>query len=352
MWQSFVAKNFRSFSSVEIKDLARVNLIAGKNNTGKTALLEAIRLHCDSSDSLLPTTINEGRGIDDPAKAFGEYWAWLFLDKNPAYPVVLSSQDDTGKKQEVTIRLTDIASARSEAPGLPKPPENFPGQGWHAAAPCLVVKHEGPQSVRVVWVIGPHGEAWYTPAEAWRVPCGFVGASLPSADRDVANFSTLENEKRLGEILPSLCVLEPRLERLSLTLIGDRPVIHGDIGRSRLVPVSLMGEGVRRLLSILLAVFNTAGGVILIDEIENGLHYSIMKVVWTAIAKAARQADVQVFATTHSYECIQAAHEAFAESNGDDLRLLRLDRVNGEITVVVYDNEVLEYALEMTHEVR
>ncbi len=61
---------------------------------------------------------------------------------------------------------------------------------------------------------------------------------------------------------------------------------------------------------------------------------------------------VQVFATTHSYECIQTAHEAFAESNGNDLRLLRLDRVNGQITVAAYDHEVLEYALEMTHEVR
>ena len=94
------------------------------------------------------------------------------------------------------------------------------------------------------------------------------------------------------------------------------------------------------------------GGVVLIDEVENGLHYSGVKDVWKAIAVAARQMDVQVFATTHSYECIQAAHDAFTASGIYDLRLFRLDRLNGEIQVAAYDQDVLGYATEMRHEVR
>src|SRR5439155_22561170 len=104
MWQSFRVKNFRCFPDLEIADLARVNLIAGKNNSGKTALLEAIRLHCDASDSLLPTRINEWRGVDGPAGAFGEYWAWFFFDKDPTNPVELISNDDNGKGHPVTIQ--------------------------------------------------------------------------------------------------------------------------------------------------------------------------------------------------------------------------------------------------------
>src|SRR5260370_11189125 len=146
MLRSFTIKNFRCFRELHIDSLERVNLIAGKNNTGKTALLEALRLHCDSSDSLLPTKINESRGIKDAAKAFADFWAWLFLDKNPANLIELSSQDDKGKTQTVTIQLTDIATAKSGLPGLSKPPDSFPGQGWHANSPCLVLQYQGPQA--------------------------------------------------------------------------------------------------------------------------------------------------------------------------------------------------------------
>jgi len=340
MFKHFVIKNFRCFAGLHLQHLERVNLIAGKNNTGKTALLEAIRLHCDPSDSLLPTKINEWRGIDDPAKGFAEFWTWFFFDRIPANGVEVSSQDDKGKKQTVKIQLTDIGTARSGSPGLPKPPDNFPGQGWHANSPCLTLRYEGPGGgVRVVWVIGPHGEAWYTPTEAWRVPCEFVGSGSPSPDRDVHHFSALETENRLGDLLPSLQILEPRLERLSLAVLGEKPVIHGNVGLSRLVPVSLMGEGVRRLLSVLLAIIHTPGGVVLIDEVENGLHYSVMKDVWKAIAVAARQMDVQVFATTHSWECIQAAHHAFQENRPYELRYLRLDRIGDQIAVKSMDEQ-------------
>lgn len=353
MFQNFVVKNFRCFGSLLLKPLARVNLIAGKNNTGKTALLEAIRLLCDPTDSLLPTKINEGRGIEDPAKVFAEFWAWFFHDRNPAHQVELSCQDDEGKTHTVRIYLTDIATARSGSAGVPESPANFPGQGWHANSPCLVVKYEGSGGeARIVWVIGAYGEAWYTPKEGWRVGCEFVGSGLPSAERDVRNFSGLEIESRLGELMPSLQVLEPRLKKLSLAVLGERPVIHGDIGLSRLVPIPLMGEGVRRLLSILLATYHTPRGVVLVDEIENGLHFSVMKDVWLAIASAARDADIQVVATTHSWECIEAAHEAFKESGPYEFRYHRLDRRGEVIVVKTLDEGMLDAVEKSDLEVR
>src|SRR5262249_30830035 len=113
-----------------------------------------------------------------------------------------------------------------------------------------------------------------------------------------------------------------------------------------------MGEGMRRVLSMVLAIANAPGGVVLIDEVENGLHHSVMKEVWTAIALVARRMDAQVFATTHSYECITAAHEAFTARGPYDLRLYRLDRNNGDIQVVGYDQETVGAAIDFYHEVR
>jgi AAA15 family ATPase/GTPase len=171
--------------------------------------------------------------------------------------------------------------------------------------------------------------------------------------RYVAHFGELESAKRLGEIIPSLQIIEPRLRRLSLVPFAGGPEIHGDVeGISRLVPVPLIGEGMRRLLSMVLAIANVPGGIVLVDEIENGLHYSVLPNVWKALADAARRNDVQVFAATHSWECLRAAHETFSQEEPYDFRYYRLDRKDGEVSCVPYDRELIETSLTMGMEVR
>lgn len=121
-----------------------------------------------------------------------------------------------------------------------------------------------------------------------------ITSSTRSPREDAERFSNLERVGRQDEVLESLRLLEPRLQRLTLLLVDGEPIINGDIGMSQLVPLPLMGEGLGRLLSIILAIANAKGGSILIDEIENGLHYSVLTGVWKAIADAARRAEAQV----------------------------------------------------------
>jgi AAA15 family ATPase/GTPase len=102
----------------------------------------------------------------------------------------------------------------------------------------------------------------------------------------------------------------------------------------------------------LLAIVNAPGGTVLIDEIENGLHHSVMLKVWQAIAETARRSETQIFATTHSWECIRAAHEAFTKSGTYDFRLHRLDRLDGKIKAITYDEEALAAAIKAELEVR
>jgi hypothetical protein len=175
----------------------------------------------------------------------------------------------------------------------------------------------------------------------------FLNHGESSPEEDLARFSELEAAGRQEELLRSLRLLEPRLEHLSLLMLGGQPGLYGNIGLTRLVPLTFMGEGIKRLLSILLAITSAAGGVVLIDEIESGLHYSVQQKVWEAIANAARQADVQIFAATHSWECIQAAHHAFQENGPYELRYFRLDRIRDEIVVKSMDERMLT-AIEKT----
>jgi len=129
-------------------------------------------------------------------------------------------------------------------------------------------------------------------------------------------------------------------------------VIHGDIGAGRLIPLPLLGEGVARLASLILAIANAENGVVLVDEIENGVHYSIMGRVWEAIKEAVRRFNVQLFATTHSRECIEAAHAAFSKDEKYDFRFHRLERVRDSIKVKSYDQEALSAAIQVGLEVR
>jgi hypothetical protein len=184
-------------------------------------------------------------------------------------------------------------------------------------------------------------------------PAFFLAARvrIPPAE-DAERFGKLEILGQQDALLKALQVIEAQLRRLAVVVAGGVPMIHGDIGLGRLVPLPVMGEGMARLASLVLAIGNAPNGVVLVDEIENGLHHSILPKVWRAIGEVARQFNTQVFATTHSLECIVAAHRAFSESERYDFRLHRLERVHETIHAVTYDPETLEAAIETGLEVR
>jgi len=360
MFKHFVIKDFRCFAGLHLKQLERVNLIAGKNNTGKTALLEAIHLHNNPANWQLPIEINKERGIPNPSKALEDVCSWLFYGGHAAGGLTLESWDEKGITRTLTMYILEPASARERFPQMEEAlAARISPSFHHGGLPRLILKYEQPGqpqqvSIGVAGTIagGGSGGTWIDARIAWIIPSVFLSSGGAPSAQDEAFFGKIETAKRQGEILPALRILEPGLQRLALAPLAGESVIHGDIGLPQLVPIPFMGEGIRRVLSIVLAIANAPGGVVLIDEVENGLHYSVMKDVWKAIAGAARQMDVQVFATTHSWECVLHAHEAFSEGHLYDLRLHRIDRLNGEITTVSYDKEMIETALGTGLEVR
>ena len=359
MFKQFLINNFRCFATLALNQLKRVNLIAGKNNTGKTALLEAIHLHNNPANWQLPIEINKQRGIANPSKAMEDVCSWLFHDGHVGGGLALESRDEATINRTLTIMILDPASTRQQFPEM----ENALAASInptfrHGGLPRLILKYEqnGEEpkvSIGVAGTIaGGSGGTWIDARISWTMPSVYLDSGGAPSAQDEAFFGKIETAKRQGEILPALRIVEPRLQRLALVPIAGESVIHGDIGLSKLVPIPFMGEGIRRVLSIVLAIANAPGGVVLIDEVENGLHYSVMKDVWKAAALAARQMNVQVFATTHNWECILHAHEAFSEDHPYDLGLHRLDRLNGDITMVTYDKEMIETALRTRLEIR
>ena len=185
------------------------------------------------------------------------------------------------------------------------------------------------------------------------------GVFLPARSRflgtDADRYSKLDRKGKIEPVLNALKLLEPRLERLAVLVEGGFPMINGDIGLNELIPVPMMGEGMVRLLSILLAIYDSTDGIILIDEIENGLHHTVMSKVWKAIAKAATQSNTQIFATTHSWECVESYISALSDLVDDDSvdgMLFRLDKSREEIQSVPYNLNDLSLIAEQKIEVR
>jgi len=359
MYQSFNISNFRCFKNLNVTNLERVNLIAGVNNVGKTALLEALFLHCGAYNPHLTMDLNALRGIESIKVELGQMietpWDSLFYEFDISKEIQLIGDDKTTGVRKLQLDIirdveglmkvsqliqhdinwTKETSLSLESPQVLELSDMSNGQNSY----YLILDHKGIRGVPI------------PPPPPF--PTIYLGsmARVPLSE-EASRFGKLELNRQLNVLTNALKVVEPRLDDLSIIVVGDTPLIHGDIGLERFVPLQFMGEGMARLANFVLAIANSPDGVVLIDEIENGFHHSILTKVWQVIGEMARKFNTQVFATTHSLECIMSAHKAFMESEHYDFSLHRLERINEAIDDVPYDQNALEAAIEIGLEVR
>ena len=159
----------------------------------------------------------------------------------------------------------------------------------------------------------------------------------------------LRSRKKDQVVLDALKIVEPRLKSVSDISLTGNPLIVGDIGFDKLIPLAAMGDGMNQIARVILKMVYAQDGVALIDEVENGFHYSIQENVWKAIDEMARQSNIQVFAATHSRECVLAAHKAIEPER---LRYHRLEQIDGEIRCRTYSPDILKSAFKFNFEVR
>lgn len=349
--QSIRIKNFRGFEDISLQSLDRVNLITGKNNVGKTALLDALFIQLGPNNPELMLRTNAFRGIERAEADAEEIWGGFFYDRNIEQPIDITTNFSDFSRN--SLRITLASSNRSQ---LPNRKNNRPTyfSTTQIKRDELRFEYKGTSGLHTSKAsIDADGEMQYQRANIRNLKAGvFFGTRTRFPQEDAARFSRLERSGADQEVVKIMKNIEPRLERLSVLYTGGVPLLHADIGKSQLIPIPVMGEGMTRILAIALGIITFEGGVMLIDEIENGLHYSVLEPVWTAIAETARKYQVQVFATTHSWECTRAAHQAFEKSGVYDFRLHRIERDDEKIKVLTYDSETIKTSLEMNWEVR
>jgi hypothetical protein len=195
------------------------------------------------------------------------------------------------------------------------------------------------------------------PSSVLALPCQYISATGLSVDDVARLWDSIVLTEHEDTCLKALRIIEPDIQRVALV---DVPGANGSVERAPHVsrasrrqpePLHSLGEGMSRIFEIMLSITNARGGRLLIDEIENGLHYSIHETLWRHIFDVAAKLDVQVFATTHSWGCIDA-FQAAARAHPDDGILIRLDRRESESIAYLFDEDELAVVSEQAIEVR
>jgi hypothetical protein len=371
MYKSFEVRNFRCFRELKLADLKRVNLVTGLNNVGKTALLEALFMYCGAYNPSLVIKINVLRGFEILKVELGGWveapWNSLFHQFEVSKTIEMEGENTESGRRWLRLRVLRepfdleklaeyIKYGRDDSQkALFAPSESQKVLYSSEGAKVLELQFKDETQQRNYYMIldlqgirtepippGPPFPTFYLATR---------GRS-PFSKEEAERFGTLEIRGEHDVVLRVLQLIEPKLKRLAVVVMAGEPVLHGDVGSSRLIPLPVMGEGMVRLANLTIHIGNAPNGVVLVDEIENGVHHSILPKVWQAVAGAAQQFNTQVFATTHSLECIVAAHKAFSEGKEYDFRLHRLERVGDETRAITYDQEALAAAIDSGFEVR
>lgn len=350
-------KGFKGFKNLNIPKLTRITLVGGKNNTGKTSLLEAVFLFFDRLNPQMITNQFARRGVSILPLEPETMWAPIFhdyeMEKEISISAISGNSSDTMTMTFNPNYTSPLVKAKISGPGgqqLQIRTDQKPTPSYAIDIKYTMNGIKGTSHL----LMGVEGLGLEVEKKIVKKVQAILIASrgLVDPNEDAGRYGQLDVVGKQDKILEFLSVIEPDLKALSSIPTGNISIIHGDIGLKRKIPVSYMGEGVAKLLSIILAIANLKDGIILIDEFENGLHYSVMQKIWEGIGKAAREFNCQVIATTHSYECLEAAYKGFSGDLRNDFTYLRLDKIDNETKVKVFDYDMLKVAIDTNMEVR
>ena len=349
-------RGFRGIDQLSIPRLGRVTLLAGKNGVGKTTVLEAVRVYAARGRFSVLSDLLRNReevyvGSDDNGDGTSELnAASLFYRRVSEDTKILIGPESTS--EQLRIEMTSLAKIRSTLLNLADP------------VPGLAVSFRSKRQVH--WFIPSGGLTEFS--RSYRIPeddepeprltCECLGPDI-LREIDVARFwdnvALTDDEHRAVSALE--LIVGNRVT--GVALIGDanlkgnrRRTVVRLTGHDRPVPLKSLGDGAVRLFGIALALANSRGGLLLIDEAENGIHHTVQYEFWKLVLQMAHANDVQVLATTHSWDCVRGfAFAATAYKDADGV-LVRLDRDDRGLRAVDYSKEDLKVAADQSIEVR
>lgn len=365
-------ERFRSLQQLKLENLGRVNLITGRNNTGKSSILEALRiLASEASPSILSSILRfREEDLAEPdegsrtmeQEGFGQFAA-LFRGFPPVSEVrdpIIISGNGGERPLHLTVSLGLFSEERDQEGArklVPQQTQLFPSE---ELIPALVIESaSGRRFITPDYFrrFGIRGRLMRSDLmEEPRIPCVFVS---PYGGERTATLGALWDKIALSDsekdVVQALRIIVGDVEAVSM-VGGEGPrqmrtAIVRSGGFKRPIPLRSFGDGLNRLFGIVLSLVNAKDGLLLIDEFENGMHHTVQLDVWRAIFRLARQLNIQVFATSHSWDAVDAFQKAAAEDPSEGL-LVRLSKKGDSVIPTLFREDELAVATREHIEVR
>jgi AAA15 family ATPase/GTPase len=377
MIDSIDIKRYRNLDELRIDSLSKVNLITGKNNTGKSTLLEAIALYATKCDLSIIFQLLEERGENyrqipsnkNATEANIKALSSLFTNRIVAFgqtsAIIIGTIENTlfGKQDSVEksislrfVKYYDELLNQSDEPGSRRKRTIIDNDDD---------KHLVDYKLGLEIRVGTNSFILPLDDDRFYNRIGFRGLGsienfqfirTRNIDREINgklwdNITLTEKEQY---VIDALKIIEPLVERIAfIEETRTRSAVIKLSNSNNVFPLRSMGDGINRILTIILALVNSDNGFLLIDEFENGLHHSIQEKLWEIIFNLSNRLNVQIFVTTHSEDCISGFENILnSPQNNLDGKLIRLDDINGKIKQVIFTKEELKIATDQNIETR
>ncbi len=356
--ESLTIRAFRGLRDVELARLARVNLLVGANNSGKTSVLEAVATFCRPLDPLEWATTAWRREVGSARGTRLESLKWMFpqlVDEDEARGTQVFRTEVLGTG---SFPVRASRGLLEENEGAPRRASQVPLRiGQQPEFEMFLAPQRGlllslsAEGLPINLVGEEHETFQFWEDEFITRQRGAKHPSLPSAT--VTPFShRIErlqlqqlSEAHFGDFKPAVIDLIRRVDDnirdlVILSPTGTQPRLYLRHATQGLVPISAFGDGVRRALMYALTLPPLRGGVLLIDELETAIHVSALGGVFGWLVEACHEYDVQLFATTHSLEALDAVLKA-GDGHRDQIAGYHLGVVGRSGTVKRYGGDML-----------
>lgn len=354
-------ENFRGIKSLEIDGFERVNLLVGKNNCGKTSVLESMFLLTGMSNIELLGRIESWRGL---ILSRGAGLRNLFYGREHERGILLSGKQLMGNRE---LKISPLF----ETPNFPKGSGSGNGSSLVQTEMTSSTTEEPITGLKSNFTLtyldrSTRKKRWYTATMRLEQQDGQPNVNIEldkkykeatlarffHSRRELYNANLVDemlNEKHKEVIVNCLQSIEPKVQDVRTSLNG---IVTIDIGLDNFLPINHLGDGTVRTMDMLASIYGTKKGILMIDEIENGLHVSSIKHMWQVVLEHSQKVNTQIFMTTHSHDVIEGLNMALQEKR-DSVACFWLNKFADDgIKAYRYAPDELDKALESGVDIR
>lgn len=352
MINNFKIENYKGIKKLSLNNIGQLNLFLGYNNCGKSSILEALYIFCDPSHPVNDIQINSIRHY---LKTDKTSLKMNFHNLDVTSPITMTGNLDNGETRTLNINYFEEELNKTDLGNLKL--TNLKSDKIYGIYHDIKISNNTSEKDFHFRIIPLNSkEANISSSDNSKefkdaFNCGYMPPGNNLYDY-ITSFKELIENKEDKAIVNILNQIEPRLQ--SLALIDDQ--IMADIGISKLIPIQLLGDGIRKIFSIIIFLYQLRGGIALIDEVDNGLHYKSMPTLWNTIISMSKRYNIQLFITTHNIDSIKALTKSLTINHKefqDKCEIYTVRKLKDNNTVAVRSTySQLDYMINQEMELR